>query len=185
MNFNNNMKYVQKIHQTMENHNILLAYDGLISPEIITAFTEIAEKNFNIDDETLMKKVYHVMVECLQNICKHAVDIDTGKTSNPGKGIFLVAFDNNEYRVITGNAILNQNVTEIQENIKEINSLNEKEIKELYMKTLKNDLISDRGGAGLGLIDMARKTKQKIGYYFETVNDKTSFISLSIRIPKE
>jgi hypothetical protein len=39
-----------------------------------------------------------------------------------------------------------------------------------------------KGGGGLGMIDIARKTGQKLNFDFAPVDDKYSFFSLNIKI---
>jgi hypothetical protein len=38
--------------------------------------------------------------------------------------------------------------------------------------------ISEVGGAGLGFIDMARKSENKLSYSFDKINDRISFFTL-------
>lgn len=57
-------------------------------------------------------------------------------------------------------------------------------LKELYKLIIKTADISQKGGAGFGLVDIARKSGTKLEYDFEKVNDFYSFYSLLIRIPR-
>ena len=52
-------------------------------------------------------------------------------------------------------------------------------IKEEYKKMVKESRISENGGEGLGLIDMIKKTKNKLKYHFEEINDNCSLIILT------
>ena len=45
-------------------------------------------------------------------------------------------------------------------------------------------MISDKGGAGLGFLDMAKKTGTKFEYYFEPLDDEKCFFILTIRVAK-
>jgi hypothetical protein len=42
--------------------------------------------------------------------------------------------------------------------------------------------MSLKGGGGLGMIDIARKTGEKIGYNFLEIDNKVSFFTLNIKI---
>ena len=180
------LDFVYEFHEMMTDQKILLAYEGKISHDVTLAFTELAETKLNISetDEMVTQRVYHVMVECLQNICKHADDEKTGEFIEPGSGIFLVGMNEEGYRVTTGNAIANSKIEYLSSTIDEINSLNKDELKAVYKKKLVENRLSDKGGAGLGLLDIARKTGQKIEYNIKPINDKTSFFLLNIIILK-
>jgi hypothetical protein len=56
------------------------------------------------------------------------------------------------------------------------------ELKEYYKEILNNDEFSDKGGGGLGMIDIARKSGQKLNFNFIEVDNQYSFFSLSIKI---
>ena len=68
--------------------------------------------------------------------------------------------------------------------IDQVNSLDLVGLKTLYKEVLNNDERSDRGGGGLGIIDIARNSKQKLVYDFIEVDDSYSFFSLYIKIPQ-
>ena len=64
----------------------------------------------------------------------------------------------------------------------EINKLSKEELKDYYKAVLNNGQMSAKGGGGLGMIDIARKTGQKLKYNFMPIDDMYSFFSLNIKI---
>jgi hypothetical protein len=70
----------------------------------------------------------------------------------------------------------------LQSRIEDINSLSPEGLKERYKQVLNNGNISNKGGAGLGIIDIARKSGSKLEYKFNHHNDSLSFFSLTVRI---
>jgi hypothetical protein len=87
-----------------------------------------------------------------------------------------------EYNIITGNYILNKNVIPLRDKLNRINVMSKDELKEYYKEILNNDEFSDKGGGGLGMIDIARKSGQKLNFNFIEVDNQYSFFSLSIKI---
>jgi hypothetical protein len=63
-----------------------------------------------------------------------------------------------------------------------INLLSIEELKDYYIETLNNEAFSGKGGGGLGMIDIARKSGQKIEYTFHPVDESYSFFSLMIHV---
>ena len=126
------------------------------------------------------------MVECLQNICKHGSESGTneGKSEGISWGIIMVGQQDNSYFVTTGNYINNNSVEGLKSKLLEINTLDKEGLKELYKLIIKTVDLSPKGGAGLGLVDIARKSGTKLEYDFEKINDFYSFYSLLIRIPR-
>ncbi|MFI5150698.1 MAG: DUF6272 family protein, partial [Bacteroidia bacterium] len=88
----------------------------------------------------------------------------------------------NQYNIITGNYIKSRNVSGLKNRLDEINKLSKEELKDYYKMVLNNGEMSDKGGGGLGMIDIARKTGEKLNYNFMPVDDSYSFFSLNIKI---
>ena len=61
----------------------------------------------------------------------------------------------------------------------EINNLETKEIRNVYRQMLSNSEFSNKGGAGLGLIEMAKKTGNKLDYDFVELDNEFSYFILS------
>jgi len=121
------------------------------------------------------------MVECLQNITKHQDKIKN--IIGDEAGILVLQKQNERYYITTGNVIENENISNLDSLLEKVNSLEPKELKEYYQKMLVNGEISEKGGAGLGLIAMARKTGNKLLYDFHEVNDKFSYFYLRTEMP--
>ena len=56
------------------------------------------------------------------------------------------------------------------------------ELKELRKETMIKGTISKEGGAGLGLIDMAKRTGNQLLYNIEKINEEHSFFILTTTI---
>ena len=181
---------VYSFHKEMLANNFTLVYEGEITHQITKAFTSLAENKMDSysEDANMKKKVFHVMVECLQNLSKHAEDIKILKEKGySGNGIFIIGRvgpGNEDYHILTGNVIDNSRVPELEAFLDRINQLDKDGLKELYKKQMREGTLSEKGGAGLGLIDIARKTGQKLDYSFSEIDEKTSFYTLRIKISR-
>jgi hypothetical protein len=87
-----------------------------------------------------------------------------------------------KYTIFTGNYILNENILGLKTRLDEVNSLTKEELKDYYKKVLNNGEMSLKGGGGLGMIDIARKTGEKLEYNFLEIDDKVSFFTLIIKV---
>jgi len=177
------------IYDKMERNNILLSFKGEITSDLLTSILQIMENKMdNMQEEPKMKKkVYNVLVECLQNLYHHLdeiteVDVDTEKIRS---AIFTIGKLDNKYSIITGNYILNENISGLKNRLDEVNSLNKEELKEYYKRVLNNGEMSLKGGGGLGMIDIARKTGEKLEYNFLEIDNKVSFFTLNIKVSNQ
>ncbi|MGZ3920543.1 MAG: SiaB family protein kinase, partial [Bacteroidia bacterium] len=139
-----------------------------------------AETNMNITEETskTQKRVYFVMVESLQNITRHQ-DINQAEENH---AFFVVQNRAGEYNLTSANIVEDQKIKHLRTSLEKINSLNADELKDYYKYVLENTGLSDKGGAGLGLIEMARKSGNKLVYSFDKVDNNSSFFYFKTRI---
>lgn len=180
------LEFVYEFYKSMKAHEITLVYEGEITHQITKAFTSLTESNMAKEEEsgTVQRKVFHVMVECLQNISKHADDFGPEDYLFAGRGIFMVSKRETEYTVTTGNAVDNSRVEETRVMLDHINSLTKDDLNELYKKQMKAGRLSEKGGAGLGFIDIVRKTGRKLDYHFLPITAQTSFFLLTSTISR-
>ena len=131
------------------------------------------------------KKVYNVMVECLQNLYHHVdgVPHSAGEIQNSDRSaIFMIGLDESGYRIITGNYVQANRASDLKEKLEDINSREPEGLRDLYKEILNNDQRSGKGGSGLGMVDIARKTGQKLAYDFTAINNEYTFFTLNINV---
>ncbi len=175
--------FIFKLFKAMQKDNLNYIYRGLFTAKITDNILALAETNLvkKEDPRALKRKVYNVMVEGLQNITKHQADIDEDVENN--NGVFVLKKENFKYFITTGNLIENDNIPSLTAQIEQVNKLDEEELKAYHRQVLVDGKISSKGGAGLGLIDMARKSGNKLLYTFEKVDEKYSYFYLHTEIP--
>ena len=179
------LDYIFELHKTLSSKNIILVYEGEFTQEITKSVLSMAEKNMETMNEEIgiKKKVFNVMVECLQNICKHSEEFGTNN-DDFNTAIFMIGKEDFTYTITSGNVIYNDKIDGLKSKLEQINSLDKDGLKELYKSVLSSTELSDKGGAGLGFIDMARKSGQKLHYDFVQMNDEISFFSLQSKISR-
>ena len=171
------------MHQMMLSKDIYLVYEGEFSQEIVKTILMLTERNLAYFGEVLSvkRKVFNIMVECLQNICRHCYEenIIVGKYA-----IFMIGMENNHYTILSGNYILKNEVDSLRSKLEKINGLDKDGLKDLYKEIMLKGKRSPKGGAGLGLIDIARRSGQKLKFYFQEVEDNITFFSFQTIISK-
>ena len=169
--------------------NIILFYKGNVDSEVINHILDTVEAKMAAmkEQSRLRKKVYNVLVESLQNLYHHVdkVPADFEDQTAERFGILAVRKVGPGYRIITGNFVHADNIEKLEEKIKRINRSSREEIKELYKFILNHQRISAKGGGGLGLVDIARKTGNKLEYSFRRYNETYSFFYLDILVNEE
>lgn len=154
----------------------MFAYRGEVTGENSVGLLTLLEKEMEFSDFSLLgrKRLFMFVLENLQNISRHG--------TRPGKEVTsLVVYSKTAdgYTVSTGNVIRKKEVAGLRRNLEKINSLDPEKIREVYRTMLLSSSIGNSGGAGLGLIEMARKTGNKLDFDFMPLDEKYSYFILS------
>jgi hypothetical protein len=171
----------------MEDENVILSFKGIVTTELLTSVLHTMETKMDAMNVTprIRKKVFNILVESLQNIYHHAEEStlpESKETLERKTALVLIMKEQNHFIVKTGNYIDVDKVKELKDRIDNINSLDKDGLKEYYQSSLSNSMVSSKGNAGLGMIDIARKSGNKLGFEFLKINNQTSFFCLNVKI---
>lgn len=177
---------VENFFKELQTEDVIFSFKGDISSDVINSVLDSVEKKTEEvnDPSKIRKKVYNVLVESLQNLYHH-VDIvpDNFEDQNSQRfGLIVIARNDKGYFINAGNFITSDKIESLENKILKINNSSPEEIKELYKFILHHQKISDKGGGGLGLVDIARKTGNRLDYSFIDYSDNYSFFHLKIKI---
>lgn len=180
------MNFIYDLHHTMLSQKLILVYQGDFTQETTKSILAMAERNIDStgEDSSIKRKVFNVMVESLQNIVKHSDELVDGETKSHA-ALFLIGREKNRYTIMSGNPIRKTNIKPLKDKLELINGLDKDGLKELYKEIIKNTTISDKGGAGLGFVDMARKSGEKLEFVFPDMSDEYCFFCLKVNVQRE
>lgn len=180
-----------KRYKNIYDTNIILMYKGEVTFDLVTSIIETLDGRITEleTDRLVKKKFYGAATECIQNLYHHMDEVadETNQidTYDSKSGLLLVTARKKFYNIMTGNFIPNSKINVIQSKLDSINALDKDGLKKLYKEILYNGEFSDKGTAGLGFVEIARKTGQKLSYEFHQVNDEYSYFTFQIRVPRE
>lgn len=131
----------------------------------------------------IYKKILLVMIESLENIMKYAAD---NKLSEQVDKKYLPRFSihkkDKKYILISSNLIEKTNIPKLSNRLDHLNQMDNHGLKELYKTTITDGQFSHKGGAGLGFIELAKISSEKIKYSFKPVNKTLSYFEFLITI---
>lgn len=161
-----------------------LIYKGEMNHQIMRSFAFMANRKITERNlpTSIRKRVFHIMIECLQNITKHSDDFDENDRQI-GNGLFIVGQEKDAFYIVTGNLVKNEKMRELEDRITTINNADPKELKKIFLKQMLEGSLNEKGGAGLGLIDIARKSGKKLFYHFVPYDNLRHYFLLAVSIP--
>ncbi|PLX04903.1 MAG: hypothetical protein C0594_08530 [Marinilabiliales bacterium] len=169
---------ISELYEKLKNDRLGLAYQGIMSDDLTDRFIQLSETNFDTQEVSpkISNKVSFLMFECFQNVVRHG--LDKGYYGN----FFLTRNLPSVSYITSANLVANNKIEQLKEIISDLNNLTKEELKERYLSSLAAGEFSDKGGAGLGLIEMARKSGNKLDFDFVPWKNETSHFFLSINM---
>ena len=176
----NNTSFFNELFSKLNEYQLSYAYKGDFTKHLTDNILELAETGMQTESEnnSTKKKVYFIMVESLQNITRHQGSPETKML----EGFFSMNKYPGGYLVTSGNIVENKDIDVLKQKLDKVNSFDGAQLKELYQEMLAEGSFSSKGGAGLGLIEMARKSGNKLIYQFEEVSVDYSYFYFQCNI---
>jgi hypothetical protein len=170
------MDLTKRIRDKMMQERLLFAYRGVVTNDNSIPLLMLLEKEMENSEFGYVgrKRLFMFVLESLQNVSRHS-----DKYTHAGMSLVVYSKVENGYTVTTGNVLPATSVNDLKSKLVEINSLNAEEIKSVYRQMLSSSEFSNKGGAGLGLLEMAKKTGNKLDFDFVPIDEKFAYFILS------
>ena len=148
------MDLTRRIRDKMMKERLMFVYRGVVTNENSIPLLMLLEKEMENSEFGFVgrKRLFMFVLESLQNVSRHS-------DRNQYSQMSLVVYSKTDtgYTVTTGNVIETDKIDDLKTRLDEINKLDSGEIRNVYRNMLSNAEFSSKGGAGLGLIEMAKK----------------------------
>ncbi|MGD0756701.1 MAG: SiaB family protein kinase [Bacteroidales bacterium] len=170
------MDLTRRIRDKMMKERLMFVYRGVVTNENSVPLLMLLEKEMENSEFGFVgrKRLFMFVLESLQNVSRHS-----DKNRYADMSLVIYSKTDNGYTVTTGNVLPSANINNLKSKLDEINNLQADEIRNVYRQMLSNSEFSDKGGAGLGLIEMAKKTGNKLDYDFVPLDEEFSYFILS------
>lgn len=180
-------EFIKGIYQQTDYGEILYSFEGNFTEDSVNDVIEQIELSLNKSglEQALIKKAFRVIIESVQNLYHHIErGVDSDDEAAIQFAIFLVSKNANTIKISSGNFINKDQIRLLKNRIDQVNALDAEELKMLYREILGNNEYTDKGGGGLGLVDIARKTGNKLEYKFHDFNEDYSFLTLDLNLKR-
>ena len=165
-------------------NEVLFLFKGEITHTLLSDSLEDIENRIEGLPPKIRKKAFNILVELMQNLHHHSSILpDDGLSHESGKYVVCVLSKNDAgYMITTGNFVQDAQKNFLTKHLNHINTLDKEALKELYKEILDNQKFSDKGGGGLGMVDISRKSGSKLDYSIHDYKKGYYFFSLNLSI---
>jgi len=181
------LNYLYQFKQELNQKGIFFCFCGPISQTLLVEIGDTLRQKMKLEatSSATIIKVFSVFVEQAQNIIHYSAEAipltETGE-SQLGNGIIIIGHEQEHYYVLCGNMVTNQEVNSLQAQLIKLQKMNKEELKQHYKQQRKEKSPAESKGAGLGFIELARKSIEPIDFYFQPIDDNYTFFSLKSTI---
>ena len=173
----------QKDFNILTKPNIKVIHKEAVSVDTIVKLA-VFKKCLPVDElpKGVSTAICSVYVELMNNIRMHAA---IRKEANAPLGVLLLGEDETSYYLQSANAIKDEKVETLEKQLKRMNNHIKKELRKYYKYRRRFDNPNPEStGAGLGLIEIAKRTKEPIEYSFKEFDKGLSFFMMLVKFNK-
>ena len=180
------MRYFTKNSDVVLDETILFYFNGPLSQKVIEGVGDAIKDKLLCDDAEMgrIQKVFSLLVEQMQNVIRYSADRRWAENldSEIAFGQITVGLDEDgNYFVSAGNRIHSADSHKLHRKISYIQQMSPEELRALYKEVRKKGPDADSKGAGLGFIEMARKSSERLDYAIEPIDETSSYFSMLVK----
>ena len=145
-------------HKLLLSRGTFFCYSGLLSEEVLSAISGIVREQVSDinHNEDLTTRVFGIFIEQAQNIIRYSEE----RLSQGGIGTVAIGHSNDGFVVEAINPMHADNVLSLRENLEVLQQMDPKDLRKAYKQRLREGPPVGSKGAGLGFIEIARKSSK-------------------------
>lgn len=180
------MNDLHGLRRTLTEQGVLLCFNGPFSHSIIEELGTAVKRYLETAQaqKSAVTDVFSVYIEATQNVRNYSARDDWSETERRlvNSGIVVVSHQGDRYRVSSGNLVRRADADALRGRLETLRGLDKTGLKELYRRELRRELPPGARGAGLGLLDMARRASEPLHYALAPEGEEHVFFSLQVTI---
>ena len=164
-------------------NGIFLTFNGVLIHSFMVQLGEMLKMKmslFNVD-KNLETRIFSTVIEQAQNIIFYSCErmpVPAMDGEMVGVGAITVGMEGDHYFVICGNMMPNEKVEKLNNKLTAIQKMTQDELKQFYKEQRRMTPDEDSKGAGLGFIEMARKSSRAIEFAFRKLDEQNSYFTI-------
>ncbi len=177
--------HLYKFHDMLKQQGILFCFSGPVSQKLLNDIIKNLNKvggEISVANKKTVKRVISVVIELIQNVVYYSADTlpaEGESSGSVGLGVLLIGHDDEYFFISCGNRIKNEKVETLREKLSTLQRMTKDDIKRLYVEQLNSLPPKGSKGAGLGFIELARKSSKPLEFDIQQIDDEMSYFSIT------
>ncbi len=166
------------------NHDVQLSYKGPIDEHILSVISKYIEVILR-KNPIASRKIFKIFIELAQNISYYSAEKNILTNDKEiGSGTIVLGELDEFYTFTTGNMVRDKDIIPIIEKCEYINSLDRDALRK-YKREQRKKPSGPKGGAHIGLIQVALTSANPLDVEITSIDDEFSFFSIAVKVLKE
>ncbi len=180
------LEHLYYLKSDLDRQGIFFCFSGPLSQTLLMEVGDTLRNKMAKDktNPSTIIKVFAMFIEQAQNIIRYSAEEVLYDEALGGlrNGIVAVGYDSGHYSVLCGNMVKNKDVSILSEQLQKLQTMNKEQLKTYYKEQRRKAPHEKSKGAGLGFIELARRSVTPIQFDFKKIDDNKSFFSLKTEI---
>lgn len=180
-------RIAHSLYQALRGDRSVFAYSGAFHDEHTGRLIALGEASVNSDGRgTARGRLAFIMVEAYQNILRHRAALPPQIERGEGRSLFLLRCGyGGDQVVVAVNPVKKSDVMGLRSTLHRLHGMDPSQLKNLFLSGLQSTSDQPRRGAGLGLIEMARRSGSDLGYMLRGLGPDHELFILAVRLGSE
>ena len=172
------------LRSDLHKEGIVFCYCGYMTEQVLTGIGRAIRDKLTLEevDKKIARALFSLFVEQVQNVIRYSAERESNERIDPNLelsyGFLSVGQNERGYFVSCGNLIAIEDSDRLNRDLTQIQQMTAEELKILYKTTLRGETPEGSKGAGVGLIDIARRARKGFEFGFRDVDDKHVYFAM-------
>lgn len=172
-----------KLREEFSQEGIMMCFNGPFSHSIIEEMGTAIRNHLAAENIARMavQDVFAVYIEMTQNARNYLVSREI-TTGDAGSATIIIAKRGESYAVTSGNLIRTADAAGLSARIDTVNGYDRDALKKQIRQQLRNEVPPGALGAGIGLMEIAKRAITKLEYSIRNIDEQYAFFTLTVLV---
>jgi len=150
---------------------MVFVFNGIVTQDLIVSLGETIRGELSLYTKPhLVNRVFAIFIEMAQNVMHYSDEKFYFDQKSFGKGQLILLKNHEGFEIIISNRVNDTQKKFLIDRVNLVNNMNQNELKDFYLSTRRKKNIESAKGAGLGFIDIARRSGVNLNVDFENID---------------
>lgn len=182
------LNHLYAFYEDLKKDGVIFCFSGPASQSVVEGVGHALKRKMELEDASLptVRRIFSIFVEQMQNIIHYSIERTPPGPSSANEeglshGVVVVGQQDGDFYVICGNQVHASQSERMIRHIDHLRTLDKQELKAYYKEMRRREPEEDSKGAGLGFIEMFRRSCAPLEYHVAPIDDETVFFSIKAR----